>query len=116
MNENSSKPIILLLDGGSVSKGRVRQWLNKCGMIAWEANDVCHAIEELSDFTVKNRPDVVLLEVASLPECFDLFRSTFESSVLALTDTITGPEAKPYVAHDLDQLRAIMRRTPSYSA
>ena len=116
MPNNSPKTLLLLLDDGSVMKGNVRMWLTKSGFVTWEAKDVCHALEEVSDFTVKHRPDVVLLEVAALPECFDTLRSTFEISadgsqfsVLALSNTTPTPESRPYVAGDLKQLQAIMR-------
>jgi hypothetical protein len=115
IRDHSRKTLLLLLDGGSSIKGRVRMWLTDSGFVTWEANDVGHAIEEISDFTVKRRPDVVLLEVAALPECFDTFRSTFEItpdgnnvSILALSDSNTPPEMKPFVARNFDQLRTIM--------
>lgn len=117
MKESSSTTFILLLDGGSASRGRVRRWLTDCGFITWEARDVGHAIEEVSDFTVKTRPDVVLLEVPTMPECFDTFRSTFpvppegnQLSVLALSKNESRREIKPYVANSLAQLRTIMSR------
>lgn len=116
MPNNSPKTLLLLLDDGCLMKGNVRMWLTESGFVTWEAKDVCHALEEVSDFTVKRRPDVVLLEVPVLPECFDTLRSTFEGtadgsrfSVLALSNTKPTPESKPYVVGDLKQLKAIMR-------
>ena len=116
MINNSPKTLLLLLDDSSLMKGNVRMWLTESGFVTWEAKDVCHALEEVSDFTVKRRPDVVLLEVPALPECFDTFRSTFEISadgnkfaVLALSDAQPNAESKPFVAGDLDQLKAIMQ-------
>lgn len=115
MPKNSPQTLLLLLDDGSLMKGNVRMWLTSSGFVTWEAKDVCHALEEVSDFTVKRRPDVVLLEVPALPECFDTFRSTFEISadgnsfsVLALSNSKPSPESRPYVAGDLNQLKAIM--------
>ena len=120
---DSRKTLLLLLDGGSPIKGTVRMWLTDRGLITWEASDVGHAIEELSDFTVRRRPDVVLLEVSALSESFDTFRSTFEFSadgndvsVLALSDSYTSPEMKPFVARNLDQLRTIMASGVSASS
>jgi hypothetical protein len=116
MINNSPQTLLLLLEDGALIKGNVRMWLTNSGFVTWEAKDVCHALEEFSDFTVKRRPDVVLLEVPALPECFDTFRSTFEISadgnefsVLALSNTEPSDESRPYVAGDLNQLKAIMR-------
>ena len=112
MTSNSPKTFILLLDGGSASRGRVRRWLTDRGFITWEANDVCHAIEEVSDFTVKRRPDVVLLEVPAIPDCFDTFKSTFqvspnELSIVALSES-PSDTSKPFVASSLNQLKMYM--------
>jgi hypothetical protein len=114
MHNHSRKTLLLLLDGSS-KKGSVRIWLTNSGFVTWEAKDVRHALEEISDFTVKQRPDVVLLEVPALPDCFDTFRSTFEISadgnqfsVLALSDSKPTPESSPFVASSLDQLSTIM--------
>ena len=115
ITDHSRKTLLLLLDGGSSVKGSVRMWLTNSGFVTWEAKDMGHAIEEISDFTVRQRPDVVLLEVAALPECFDTFRSTFDVtpdgndvSVLALSDSNTPPEMRPFVARNFDQLKTIM--------
>src|SRR4051794_8193050 len=84
---------VLLLDQKAPGKRDVQEWLNKNGLVSWLANDVPHALEELSDFTVRNRPDVVLLEVALLPNSFENIESTFNMlsedrhiAVLGLTD------------------------------
>jgi hypothetical protein len=117
MTNNSPKTFILLLDGGSASRGRVRRWLTDRGFITWEAKDVCHAIEEVSDFTVKRRPDVVLLEVPAIPECFDSFKSTFqvspnELSIVALSESPSA-KSKPFVASSLNQLSMYMDNCPA---
>jgi hypothetical protein len=115
--------MLLLLAGDSSKKGNVRLWLTNSGFVTWEAKDVCHALEEISDFTVKERPDVVLLEVPALPECFDTFRSNFEISadgnefsVLALSDSQPSAESRPYVACDLEQLGTILNAEAAGSA
>src|SRR5205814_1564395 len=91
----------------------VQSWLSKNGLVTWLANDVFHAIEELSDFTVRDRPDVVLLEVAFLAEAFDAVRSALKMSsgeenvkVLGLADG-PAPDDKCF-AKDLNQLRSLM--------
>ena len=119
MTDSSQTMYILLVDGGFTSRGRVRRWLTDRGFITWEANDVNHAIEEVSDFTVKRRPDVVLLEVPAIPECFDTFKSTFqispnELSIVALSES-GAAENKPFVASSLSQLKLYMSPRPTMS-
>ncbi len=106
---------LILIDGGSGSKRKIRNWLTSSGFITWEANDIGHAIEELSDFTVRNRPDVVLLEVSTLPDSLEMFRSDLqltsnrdEMSVLAFSSK-KATKPQPFVAADLTQLSLIMQ-------
>src|SRR5215210_1514420 len=71
---------VILMDRKAPAKSDVQEWLRKTGYIAWSANDVSHAIEELSDYTVQTRPGVVMLEVSSFADSFDTLRSTFDMS------------------------------------
>jgi hypothetical protein len=64
MTTDANRIMVLLFEMGSAGS-ELGRWLGENGFIAWRANDVNHAIEELSDFTVRLRPDVVLLEVPS---------------------------------------------------
>src|SRR5437868_4812076 len=70
INDRDSRMMILLFERGDCGI-EVGRWLGDNGFVARKANDVCHAIEELSDFTVRRRPDVVMLEVARLPQRID---------------------------------------------
>lgn len=106
---------LVLLDQKAPVKANVQDWLNKNGWITWLASDLSHAIEELSDFTVRDRPDVVLLEVAFLNDSFDSLRSTLTRSsssekitVLGLTGNAVAE--KSVFAKDVDQLDKFMHR------
>lgn len=58
-------PVILLLDDGSPEDAEfVRGWLDASRFNACEAPDVFGALEEISDFTLGTRPDVILLNVS----------------------------------------------------
>lgn len=110
-NRNKLMTYVLLLDKKAPQKNDVQNWLNKNGLTAWLANDVPHAIEELSDFTVRNRPDVVLLEVAFLSESFDALRSTFNLSSGGENLEVLGlgrSGGRKYCAKDLDQLGSLL--------
>ena len=112
MDRNNNKRFLLLLDGAAAPGNNVQAWLTEKGLVTWAANDVCHALEELSDFTVTKRPDVVMLEVAMLMETFDDLRSTFEEgtgddvTVVALGKNSRSRDK--FFAGDLDQLKTLL--------
>jgi hypothetical protein len=57
-------PVILLLDkGASADRSDVMNWFDNSRFSTYEASNVFEALDELSDFTIKERPDVVLLNV-----------------------------------------------------
>ena len=109
----SNRIIVLLFEPGQCGTDLGR-WLGENGFVAWRANDVNHAIEELSDFTVRRRPDVVLLEVASLPQRFDTLRralcaSSGDVEVCAFSALPAQP-GRQHFASDLDQLKSMIVR------
>jgi len=59
-------PVILLLGRRSKSHDEVDTWLAESRYSTHEANDVFQALEQVSDFTVRDTPDVVFLHVDSL--------------------------------------------------
>lgn len=108
--------MVLLLESGSGGHD-LGQWLSANGFVAWRANDVSHAMEELSDFTVRRRPDVVLLEVAGLPQRFDAVMSALRGSsgggtvaVCAYAGDRPANAGEQYFASNLDQLRGLVSR------
>ena len=54
MAPSSTNQIVLLFDRGA-DPSEFGEWLSDNGFVAWRANDIKHAIEELSDFTVRRR-------------------------------------------------------------
>lgn len=95
----------------------VRDWLKHKGFLTWWANDVSHAIEELSDFTVRNRPDIVMLEASPLSECLQTLRdglcgpeSQDDVSVVAMSDKRSSDLSERYYATDFAQLEAMIAR------
>lgn len=107
---------ILLMDGGP-SDRFVRAWLTKNGFVVWRANDLSHAIEELSDFTVRSRPDLVLLDVPVMPECFETFRDmvrlssdNLDVTVIGLSENRKGSDHAPLVARNLYELSAVLNK------
>jgi hypothetical protein len=117
MNINGKTRLLLLVEPRSACSGEVRTWLTDRGLLTWWANDVSHAIEELSDFTVKDRPDVVMLEASPISDCLrelrtdlcGLFGAT-DVSVVAIGDTGRRSHREPFLATDFDQLETIINR------
>jgi hypothetical protein len=65
------RTVILLLEENSETDiCFVKEWFKKSRFLTNETSDVFDALEEISDFTTRSRPDVVLLEVESLRDDF----------------------------------------------
>jgi hypothetical protein len=114
MATTANNRIMVLLFEHDECGQELGRWLGENGFIAWRANDVKHAIEELSDFTVRRRPDVVLLEVKSLPQKFDTLRNAFcrssgDVEVCAYADENT-PADRQHFASNMEQLKTMISR------
>lgn len=89
--ENTHQSVILLLDGSiSADNKFVKRWFQESRFLTCEAADIFHALEEISDFTMSQRPDVVLLEVSSIPDDFQIIKR--------LTETFAGQAELPIFA------------------
>jgi hypothetical protein len=74
-HETTHQPVILLLDGSPSADNKfIKRWFQKSRFLTCEATDIFQALEEISDFTMFQRPDVVLLEVASMPDDFQVVK------------------------------------------
>jgi DNA-binding response OmpR family regulator len=90
-HENTHQPVILLIDGSpSADNTFIKRWFQKSRFLTCEASDIFHALEEVSDFTMPQRPDVILLEVASMPESFQ--------SLKTIAQTLSGQNEPPIFA------------------
>jgi DNA-binding response OmpR family regulator len=59
-------PVILLLENGTSADGEfIRRWLSDSRFMTCEAHNAFEVLEEMSDFTTRSRPDVVILNVDS---------------------------------------------------
>jgi hypothetical protein len=65
-------PAILLIAKDQQDRVPATEWLKQSRFRMWEAMNVFDALEGMTDFTLKNRPDVVVLNVDSLVLDFDL--------------------------------------------
>lgn len=63
---NTHLPILLLIDDeNSIEFRKVSGWLPGTDLTIYDASNVLDAVEEMSDFTVRDCPDVILLKVGS---------------------------------------------------
>jgi len=115
--DNTSRMMILLLEQGGRFEADLGNWLSDHGFVTWKANDVCHALEELTDFTVRRRPDVVLLEVAGLERRYEDLWSTFRKAagpgqvaMCAYTGHRPPRRRRQYFASNLDDLKSLITR------
>lgn len=81
MNLHQTHPsVILLMDNGAtIDHAPVRRWLKGSRFNTCEAENIFEAVEIISDFTDRQRPDVVLLEVDSPAAEFAAFRSLVQN-------------------------------------
>lgn len=76
MKKSVNQTAIILLDGKFTEDNEIiKNWFKQSRFLTNETNDIFEVIEEISDFTVVSRPDVVLLEVDSLKDDFFIIRN-----------------------------------------
>ena len=92
--EQLYRSVILLLDGNAVNIRPVKEWFKKSRFSTRETTHIYQVLEDLSDFTVRTCPDVVLLEADSLSDDFftvkNILHSYFDGNKLlicALSDS-----------------------------
>ena len=115
--EYTHLPVILLLDGNAVDKEFIKNWFKKSRFSTSETIDIFQALEELSDFTVRCRPDVILLEVNSLTEDFLAVKKMVQTSsgkcefpIFALSDSGEIINHKECFEGNLTQLKTQLNK------
>jgi DNA-binding response OmpR family regulator len=78
-------PVIVLMDKEtSDDQAMIRKWFEDSRFSTCESSNVFEALEELSDFTLGSRPDVVLLDVDSCEDDFAIVCQVSNLPVMAL--------------------------------
>lgn len=86
VREQRNVPVIVLMDKDSSNdQAMIRQWFEDSRFATCEVSNVFDALEQLSDFTIKSRPDVVLLDVDSCEDELPLLREVSDLPVMALS-------------------------------
>ena len=79
--EPHHSPVIVLLGSRSAGCDPFDQWLQASRYRAWAAADVFQLLDQMSDFTIRNRPDVVFLHLGSTGEERALTLSLIEAGI-----------------------------------
>jgi hypothetical protein len=84
MDNQTHVPVIVLLDKqDSGDCKEIREWFENSRFLTCEATNVFEALEQLSDFTIETRPDVVLLNVACSDDEMSLVENVSDLPVVA---------------------------------
>jgi hypothetical protein len=63
-NQGRKQPVVLLIDSKPATETRaIKEWLDQGRFQTRHATDVFEVMEEITDFTVRQCPDVILLEL-----------------------------------------------------
>lgn len=94
-NIYGQQPVVLLISKEEREEGFFKQWLEENEPHVCEANDIFQVIEEINDFTQRQRPDVFLLEVESaspdsIQEMLYFSSDENEIQIVAYSETIGG--------------------------
>jgi DNA-binding response OmpR family regulator len=111
-------PVILLLENGTSPDGEfIRQWLSDSRFMTCEAYDAFEALEEISDFTVRNRPDVIILNVdssendlSSIREIVKCGSDDQDLAIISMTDDSPRPGKDDFYAPNVRQVAARLEK------
>ena len=92
-NKTGQQPMILLISKEEREECFFKQWLEEHESSVCEAGDIFQVIEEINDFTVRECPDIILLEVErasqdSVEEMFYFSSGASEVQIVAYSKTI----------------------------
>jgi hypothetical protein len=64
--ENTYSPVVVMVEREDTGDGvAAREWVEQSSYNSCEAHDIFEAIEEMADFTMEFRPDVIVLDADS---------------------------------------------------
>ena len=94
-NKNGQQPMILLISKEEREEVFFKQWLEENEPHVCEANDIFQVFEDINDFTMRECPDVFLLEVEqasqdSIEEMLYFSDSASEIQIVAYSKTFGG--------------------------
>jgi hypothetical protein len=98
-------PVIVLMDRATSSDhSEIRQWFEKSRFLTCEAANVFDALEQLSDFTIPTRPDVVLVDVDCCEDDLPIARNIAELPVMTISNEKKARGSAAYFHADLGKM------------
>jgi hypothetical protein len=107
------QPVILLLGKRRASQDEVDLWLAESRYSIFEATNVFQALEQISDFTVGEAPDVVFLHVDRMDAELEMLENILLASAAdfhASVITYSGNDTQRRTNHDTSGLGALARQ------
>jgi hypothetical protein len=96
----------------NIENGEIKKWFENSRFLTSEATDIFQALEIISDFTIRQCPEVVLLDVDSGAEDFSFINKMVsamtldgEISILALSETGKNIKHKNYFEGNFAEVR-----------
>jgi hypothetical protein len=72
--------VVLMIEKDDTGAGRAaREWIENSRFQACDADNIFEALEGMSDFTVRNRPDVIVLDAESYCNDVPRVRTAFDT-------------------------------------
>jgi DNA-binding response OmpR family regulator len=117
-NAQVHTPVILLLENGASDDGNfIRQWLSDSRFMTCEAYNAFEVLEEMSDFTVRERPDVIILNVESpnndLQAIRDIVKCGFDHpdpAIICMSHSADATGADDFYAPNVRQVAARLEK------
>ena len=103
------QPSVLFIDELCGTKNLTRNWLQKNGCTVQEVKSLFEAMEEISDFTVEHRHDVVLLNA-------DLFNRNFADIIEMFHGSLGATELPIFALAEENSQLSLHDGKKSYSA
>jgi hypothetical protein len=113
-DEHSHPPVIILLDGKAKAKNMpFKNWLQESRFSTCEPSDLLSLMEDITDYTLSERPDVFILEVDSVRDDLNLIHQFIQTTgtdetdlpVLALAGDDKCPDSDDCFVGSLQQVK-----------
>ncbi len=111
-SSNKHAPVILLLEGGARKNNEsIIRWIKNNRFAFQIADDIIELLEDMADFTVRDRPDVFVLEVDCLSDELNTIKQFVQTPdggvqipIFALSGTNTSAQLGDCFIGDLSQV------------
>ena len=108
---NGQVPVIVLMDKETAGEhSQIRRWFEDSRFSTCEASNVFEALEQLSDFTIQKRPDVVLIDVDCCEDELPIARDVAGLPVMTLSKNTRTKNAGTFYPANLGAVVSKLNR------